>query len=103
MRAFEVISSADGDGSRIVVRGDLDAYRGAELRSVLQDHLGAGRRPIVVDSSEVTFMDSGGLRILVDTDELLREDGEGLVLADPSPQVLRMLDYTDLLGRFGLD
>jgi anti-sigma B factor antagonist len=101
VEVFEVTSNADGDGSRIVVRGELDAYRGAELHAVLEDHLGAGRRPISLDASGVTFLDSGGLRVLVDADERLREDGDGLVMIDPSPQVIRMLRYTDLLGRFG--
>jgi anti-sigma B factor antagonist len=99
---FELTSSTDGDGSRIVVRGELDAYRGPELEAVLEDHLGARRRPIIIDASGITFVDSGGLRVLVDTDDQLREEGSELHLADPSPQVLRMLRYTELLGRFGL-
>jgi anti-sigma B factor antagonist len=107
VQAFEAISDvtatgADGDGSRIVVRGDLDAYRGDELRAVLEDHIGAGRRSIELDASGVTFMDSGGLRVIIEADERLREQGEGLTLIDPSPQVIRLLRYTDLLGRFGL-
>jgi anti-sigma B factor antagonist len=98
---FDVSSSADGAGSRIVVRGELDAYRGAELQAVLEDHLRAGRSPIAIDASGITFLDSGGLRVLVDADDQLREDGAALELVAPSPQVLRMLRYTDLLGRFG--
>jgi anti-sigma B factor antagonist len=99
---FEVTSKVDGDGSHVVVSGDLDAYRGAELHAVLEDHLEAGRRPIALDSSGITFLDSGGLRVLVDADQRLREDGSRLELVEPSAPVVRMLRYTDLLGRFGI-
>lgn len=101
MPSFEVTSRAIGDGSRIVVRGELDAYRGAELQAVLKDHLSSGRSPIAIDASGISFLDSGGLRVLVDADEQLREEGGALELVDPSPQVLRMLRHTDLVGRFG--
>jgi len=99
--SFEVTSRAIGDGSRIVVRGELDAYRGAELQAVLKDHLSARRSPIAIDASGISFLDSGGLRVLVDADEQLRHEGGALELVDPSPQVLRMLRHTDLIGRFG--
>ena len=102
MPSFEVSSSAEGAGSRIVVRGELDAYRGAELQAVLKDHLAAELRPIAIDASGISFLDSGGLRVLVDADEQLRDEGGALALLDPSPQVLRMLRYTNLLDRFGL-
>jgi len=100
--SFEVTSTAEGAGSQIVVSGELDAYRGAELQAVLKDHLNAERRPIAIDASAISFLDSGGLRVLVDADEQLREEGGALELLDPSPQVLRMLRYTNLLERFGL-
>ena len=104
MHVFEVESQAvePGEGSRIVVRGDLDAYRGAEVRAVLEEHLAAGRSPLELDCREVTFMDSGGLRVLVEIDERLRAQGSGLVLVAPSPAVIRLLGYTDLTERFAV-
>lgn len=51
---------------------------------------------IVLDLSEVRFIDSSGLRALIETHRQAAENGRRLVLKDPSAIVNRLLDISGL-------
>lgn len=53
------------DTWRVAARGRLDQGLTPELEQHLLDLLGAGHSRIIVDLSEVTYINSGGLRCLV--------------------------------------
>ena len=61
---------------RVIVAGELDAATGPRLRSVLSELAGRatgnGGRNIVVDLTEVRFMDSTGLGVIVKSAGQLR-------------------------------
>ena len=69
----------------------------AELASVISK---APRDQIVVDLAGVTFMDCGGLSVLVVARNSL---GDRLILRRPSPVVTRLLDLADLRETFTLE
>ena len=48
----------------VVARGDVDLATADDLWAVLEPVLGSGKR-LVLDTSEVAFMDSAGLRVLL--------------------------------------
>jgi anti-anti-sigma factor len=78
--------------------GDVDIVSadraGAEMARVSN---GAGRHGVVLDLSDVTFMDCCGLSVLVRARNSL---GNRLSLHNPSPAVTRLLDLTDLRDTF---
>lgn len=45
----------------MVLNGELDLASAAQLVQAASD-LGAGRHPVILDLSAVTFVDSGGVR-----------------------------------------
>ena len=49
----------------IAPSGRIDAFSVPELRKVLDRHLAAGANRFVLDLSEVTFLDSAGMAVLV--------------------------------------
>jgi anti-sigma B factor antagonist len=55
---------------------------------------------VVVDLSEVTFVDSSGLGVLVASRMLARELGGDLALVGPQPNVATVLDVTGLAAVF---
>lgn len=67
------------------VGGDLDIATVAQLRTQLLDL--ADERPpaVVVDLSEVTFLDSTGIGVLIGARRRLLRLGSDLLLASPSP------------------
>jgi anti-sigma B factor antagonist len=93
--AYAVRRGAAPDGVVVVeVDGELDL--GAA--PALDRHLGAAReerpRAVVLDMTEVRFVDSSALRSLLRAREALAGDGVELVLAGVAPQVRRLFELT---------
>lgn len=73
------------DGASLVVRvaGELDIATAPQLGRYLENLQGV----VVVDLSEVTFLDSTGLNMLVNARKRLHALGGQLALRDPHPAV----------------
>ncbi len=92
---LEILTESTDAGTRIAVRGELDVATVAELRSALDTALDAGGRTVLV-LAECTFLDSSALKTIADASRRAREAGLGLALAQPSPQVARVLEISGL-------
>ena len=79
--------TATDDGYRL--EGELDMATAGDLTELLLA-ASAGDTPLVLDFSGVSFMDSSGLRALLEGAELPNGSGP-IVIQDPSPQVRRVL------------
>jgi anti-anti-sigma factor len=83
------------------VEGELDIASAPELSQALRD-IDAPANPVVLDFSEVSFMDSSGLRALLEAAESM--DGSGpLVLLHPPSNVRRVLEISLPGGVAGLE
>ncbi len=82
--------------SGVVVRlgGELDLYNAEELRSALASAIDSGATRIVVDMTEVAFVDSTALGVLVEARSKLGRDG--LLLAGPQLETRRTLQVSGL-------
>jgi anti-sigma B factor antagonist len=86
--AVDVASSADG--SVVAPRGELDIATQAELRETLVRHAAQGA--VTLDLAGLRFMDTSGLRLILETAEAARRDGfEFAVLRGP-PAVQRLFE-----------
>ena len=85
----------DGETLLVQPQGEVDLFTASQLSAALQGCSDTHRR-LVCDLSEVTFMDSTGLRALI---EARRRDPERFVLGATSHAVERLLELTgtDLL------
>lgn len=61
---------------------------------------GGGTTALVLDLSEVSFMDSSGIGFLVACNTRMQSAGKGLVLYRPSSQVRKTLGLVQLMDRF---
>ncbi|HWE56568.1 MAG TPA: STAS domain-containing protein [Acidimicrobiales bacterium] len=87
-------------GGRIRLAGELDFAGSPGLQSVLADVDG----DIEIDCSQLTFIDSAGLRVLEERHRDCAAAGVHLALIDPPPCLTRLaglLGYEDLLVRDG--
>ena len=77
-----------------MVSGDVDLTTADELARVVRQEMGSG--PVLLDLSEVTFMDSSGLRAL---DGLARHSASGGLRVDPrmSRSVAQILELTGMM------
>jgi anti-anti-sigma factor len=94
------VTALPQDGRTVVrLRGELDIANGDDLR----DRLRAARRSygdhLVLDLTDLRFMDSHGLSIIIDCYKAVSKAGGGLVLAAPRPIVRRTLEITGLHRR----
>jgi anti-anti-sigma factor len=90
---------APGGASVIVVSGELDLATSPQLLA-LASRLDARAEPVILDLSAVTFVDSSGVRALLDADRIAGDKGRRLALYQPSIAVTRLLDLVDLRSRF---
>ena len=89
-----------GDGA-IVVRGDIDMAAGPLLEaSILQRE---NQHPVVIDLEGVSFIDSSGLRSLLDAARRAQARGTEIVLRSVGPEVARLLEITGTTGQFRID
>ena len=84
----------DFNGGRVIaLRGELDAYT---CRGLAESLIGPPGSLIVIDLSELTFMDSSGIGAIHAARRGAIEDGGYLVVSRPSPMVHRVLEITGL-------
>ncbi|MCU1449834.1 MAG: anti-sigma factor antagonist [Acidimicrobiales bacterium] len=105
---FRTAASVVGGRMVVSVQGELDIATAPKLYDALdraQAHLHPSlfKTPLVVDMSRVTFVDASGLRALVAAATRGHREGRDIVLRDPTPATLRVLDLTGLLDVFSIE
>jgi anti-anti-sigma factor len=101
MKGLE-LSTTERDGCRVVtVRGDLDAAARQKLDAYLAE-AGLGTSQLVVDLSELTFLDTAGLAVLTRHWRSLDRTGGSLILAGAQYKTARALWITGLAERLPL-
>lgn len=99
IRSLLVEVGGDEFTSRIQVRGEVDLSNADLMSAALQFALCRSALRIVLDMSEVTFLSFSGLRVLLHLGQVAAEEAIDLVVAAPSPEVMRVLTMAD--GTFG--
>ncbi|MFE2050981.1 STAS domain-containing protein [Streptomyces sp. NPDC059459] len=88
------------DGIRVLApAGEIDHHTGDQLRRAL-DVTGTARPRIVIDMSQVTFMDSSGINILIAAYSTVTEAGGWLRMAactDSVQRVLQLVGIDDII------
>jgi anti-sigma B factor antagonist len=89
------------NGYLITLSGELDLHTAPDMRADVSELLGERPLPdsVVIDLSEVTFMDSLGLGTLVVGHRICGELGVRLTVRNPSPFVDRMLTVSGFAQR----
>jgi anti-sigma B factor antagonist len=94
---------SEGGDKVVTVRGEVDTYSAPQLRACLDEVVRSGQRRIVVDVSDVRFIDSSGVGVLVASIKRLRPDGRTLVLRQPTRQMTKVLEMTGLRELVAVD
>lgn len=81
-------------GTLVGVAGELDATTTGQLDTYLEDRHPDGSLPLVLDLAALTFMDSSGLRLLINLHHRQDTHGGRLYLAAPHERVVRVLEIT---------
>src|SRR5437879_3122813 len=82
---------------RVYVRGEIDLATTPGLQALLNDAIADSDTDLAVDCSDLTFIDSGGISLLIDTQRRLQAEGRSLRVVNANPMTARVLDVTGLV------
>ena len=81
-------------GTIVHVRGEIDLGSASSLRARLMQLIGG--HPIIVDCSEIHYLDMQGIRVLEECHRQAEQEGQRLVLVGSSPLVRKILAIVKL-------
>ena len=94
------VEAVERRGDAVVLRlaGELDLYNSADVAAALEELATDGPGRVIIDLSDVAFVDSTALGTLVEARGRIGRDG--LVLVAPAPDVARALEVSGLDQHF---
>ena len=87
---FSVDVGGGPDGTVVAPRGELDMATQGELRAALERQ--AARGAVMFDLSGLRFLDTSGLRLVLETAEAARTQGFAFTVLPGIPAVQRLFD-----------
>jgi anti-anti-sigma factor len=87
-------SGPDGGTHRLKLLGEFDIAGAAAFKEEIERIESAGAADIVIDLSELEFMDSTGLRLLLETDMRHRVNSGSVRYVRPQGEVARLFHLT---------
>ena len=95
----EIVTGLDrtGDTATVFLRGEVDVLTVDQVRVALGDALAVAPRELVVDLTDLTFIDSTGLGALIFGFQRARDGGVRFRLTHPSPAVHQILMLSGIL------
>lgn len=85
----------------VVLGGEYEFSRVDELRDVLFE--GPPTSGLVIDMSEVTFIDSSALGVFVEARVAVEQAGGRITVQNLRPAQLRLFEITGMTGFFGIE
>jgi anti-sigma B factor antagonist len=89
---LEITEAPEG----FALKGEIDAHTAPELAAHLEP-LPGDAGDVVLDVSGIEFIDSSGLRVLIDAHRRAGDAGRRLVISRPSAAVRRLFEISGLL------
>jgi anti-anti-sigma factor len=87
---FWVTRSDDAAGVVIALHGELDVAAAPQLEKLLEEIRGEQHRHVMVELSDLSFVDSAGVSVLIKAKKEADEDGSQFLLRRPTAQVHRV-------------
>jgi anti-anti-sigma factor len=97
------IAGVERTGTAVVIRlaGELDLYNANQVRDALLQQADARPERLVVDLSDVRFVDSTTLGVLIEARARM-SDGRTFLLAAPGPETRRALEISGFDRHFAV-
>ena len=98
--AFSVRTEQHGDAAVVVPTGELDLATAPALEDALGRAFDGEAGRVVLDLRELEFIDSSGLRTLIQARQMYPNDASALTLRRPQASTTRLLELTGLSDYF---
>ena len=100
-RKFSISRHREGRAAVVTPVGEVDLVTADDVRARLVEAARVARR-VVLDLRQVTFMDSSGLRLLVEMQQAAIDDGFHLAVVRGPASLERLFQVTGLDARLDL-
>lgn len=100
--SLKVNNGMRDDACCVRVSGEVDVSNAAELRKALDEALANATDAIEVDLSEVSYIDSTGIGVLVGAWHRASDANLSLVVTNPQRNVARVLAMLGVDGELGI-
>jgi len=88
----EIREEVSGEDLTLAIEGELDLGSVPVLAQHIEARIGSGeQKAVTLDLSDVTFMDSSGLRMLIELDGRARREAWRLSLVAPKHEAARLV------------
>lgn len=97
MTPLEVERSRSDGYVLLTVEGELDIATAPRMIAALNEVLADMDVPLVVDLSDVVFMDSTGLALLMNARRRAMRNGQGFAIVCPDGPISRLFEIADMV------
>lgn len=87
-----------GDVLLVKPAGQIHSANAAEIEAQLNAQVQSGEHKMLIDMTDLAFISSAGLRVLLVMAKRLKQEGGKLVLCALNPQVLEVMEISGFLS-----
>lgn len=91
-----VVGNSGGNEKLVILRGEIDIYSAPDFRENLFQVIGDCKEDVVLDCSELSYIDSMGLGIMVAALKRARQNDSNVRIRNPKPNVKKLFKITGL-------
>jgi len=101
-KTVEITTTSRDSATILSVAGRIDTATAPALEQAINQEIEHQHRKILLDFSSVSYISSGGLRVLLATAKKLKNPGDRFALCSLSPEVLKILKLAGFTSIFSI-
>jgi len=106
MSTVDEASHWQGEGDPVTgkatLSGEIDFSNSSEVRAWLRTFCAAENIGVILDLSNVSYIDSSGLAVLIEARKLLKAENRSIRISAVSDQVRKLFSLTQIGDLFGI-
>jgi anti-sigma B factor antagonist len=76
--------------------GEIDIYSIEKFREAIEEKMKTQEPEIILDCSELSYMDSTGMGVLIELRNKTKEVGQKIVMMNPRPNIKKLMALTGI-------
>jgi anti-sigma B factor antagonist len=83
-----------GKTNMVCIKGEIDIYSIEKFRDTIEKIIKTQAPEIILDCSELSYMDSTGMGVLIELRNKTKEMGQKIIMMNPRPNIKKLLTLT---------
>lgn len=99
---IEVKEDDDDDIITVAILGDIDLYASKKFKNTLLEISQTREKNIAIDFSQVSYMDSAGLGVLISLSKIQNIKGKKLIISKANADIINFIKLSNLSDIFDM-